>query len=203
MAGFRLSRNIHHLVFLDATAQNLALIYLVPTLILAPVHRSYKRCVRNHHQIGGGLLAINVPNTANSSDSFASSSSSSSPSGRKKRQGGTDNAILGEEGFQPFVQLASWGHGSFNPLAQFSSGLLLLGGGGGGVGDGAGAGSWGAPSAAGASAVEAAATVAAATRMNARMENNGTNYDRTHAIRTRHGGLEIAPAGGEAFVQCK
>lgn len=149
-----------------------------------------------HDQSGGALLMTSAPRTANSS----ASTSSSSPSERQ-RQGdytkpftvndGIDSAVLGEEGFKPFVQLASWGQGSFNPLAQFSSGGLLLGGGSEG-GENDGAGSWSVPPAAGAAAVKAAA----ATRLHIQMENN-TNYDRMNAIRTRHGGLEIAPAGGE------
>ncbi|CAM9841895.1 unnamed protein product, partial [Pylaiella littoralis] len=136
---------------------------------------------------GGGLLMITAPGTANNSAPIFSPASLG-----RQRQGnstkpfavddGTDNAVLGEEGFQPFLQLAYWGHGSFHPLARFSSGGLLLGGGSEG-GDGAGEGSWSESPPGG-----------TATRLKARMEHNPTDNDRMHAIRTRHGGLEVASA---------
>lgn len=149
-----------------------------------------------NQQSGGGLLMITAPGTANNSAPIFSPASLG-----RQRQGnstkpfavndGTDNAVLGEEGFQPFLQLAFWGHGSFNPLARFSSDGLLLGGGSEG-GDGAGEGSWSESPPGG-----------TATRLKARMEHNPTDNDRMHAIRTRHGGLEVASAAGEWYYRTK
>lgn len=116
-----------------------------------------------------------APRTTNHSESTLPSSSS--PRG----QGG--------RGFEPFVQLASWGHGSFTPLAQFTSGGLLLGGGDGGE---KGGGAWGVPS-----GVGAAAGAGAACQLGSGQEESCGNRDRAHSIRTREGSLEIAPAEGK------
>lgn len=138
-----------------------------------------------------------APGTSTSSKS--SLPSSSSPPGQ--RGGGAkpstagaaagDAAGLGGQGFEPFVQLASWGHGSFTPLAQFTSGGLLLGG---GRGDGSehGEGGWGVPSGAG-----AAAGTGAACQVDSGQEESCGKRDHALHILTREGNLEIASAGGE------
>lgn len=135
-----------------------------------------------------------MPKPANNSES---SLPSSSPPGRKEDDtkpftadnGGGDAAGHGYQGLQPFVQLASWGHGSFTPLAQFGSGVMLLGGGGGSE---KGSGGWSAPS-----AVGAAAGLGAECQVGSGQEERCGNRGRTHAIRTREGSLDIAPATGE------
>lgn len=106
--------------------------------------------------------------------------------------GAGDEAALGERGgFEPFVQLASWGHGSFTPLAQFTSGGLLLGEGSGGWSD-SDWGGWGLPS-----AVGSAAEAGEACQVGSGQEGRCRNRDRAHSIRTREGSMEIAPARGE------
>ncbi len=117
-----------------------------------------------------------------------SSSSLHPPSAHPGRQDDrveslTDGEGAGAGGSEPFVQLASWGHGSFTPLAQFTAGGLLLGGGGDG----------------GAGLNLPAVGSAGAVRLYGRKEEKGDagGGDRVHAIRTREGSLEIAPAGGE------
>lgn len=147
-------------------------------------------------QHGGGLLMVAAPKTTNHSESTLPSTS---PPGRQGGGGGSkpstagnaagDAAALGERGFEPFVQLASWGHGSFTPLAQFTSGGLLLGGGGGGE---SGWGAWGVPYEG-----EAAVGARAACLLGSGQEKSCYHRGRGHSIRTGEGGLEIAPAEGK------
>lgn len=88
-----------------------------------------------------------------------------------------DSSHVGRDGcFEPFLQLASWGQGRFNPLAEFASRELLLGGVGGGE------------------RRSAPTEAPLGTRLEGK---NTTRGSVMHAIRTREGGLEIAPAGGE------
>lgn len=85
---------------------------------------------------------------------------------------------IGRDGcFEPFLQLASWGQGRFNPLAQFASRELLLGGVSGG---------------------ERRSAPTEAPLGTRPAGNNTTSGNVMHAIRTREGSLEIAPAGGES-----
>ncbi|CAM9172550.1 unnamed protein product, partial [Ectocarpus sp. 8 AP-2014] len=86
-----------------------------------------------------------------------------------------DSSHVGRDGcFEPFLQLASWGRGRFNPLAQFTPREILLGGVGGGE----------------------RRSVPPEAPLGTRPEGKNTTSDKVmHAIRTREGGLEIAPAG--------
>lgn len=165
------------------------------------------------YQGGGGLLMMAAPRPNSDSDPAPPSylttgrrgeGTKSSAAGNGGGAGGPASA-LGQRGFEPFVQLASWGEGSFTPLAQFTSAGLLLGGGSGGRG-GAGSGGesgggsengggwWGIPSGVGAAAGAGAGN---AFRPGSGQEENCGNLDCGHSIRTREGGLEIAPAGGD------
>ncbi|CAM9172228.1 unnamed protein product [Ectocarpus sp. 4 AP-2014] len=86
-----------------------------------------------------------------------------------------DSRDIGRDGcFEPFLQLASWGQGRFNPLAQFASRELLLGGVSGGE-------------------RRSATTEAPLGTRPAGKNTTGGNV--MHAIRTREGSLEIAPVG--------
>ncbi|CAM9553991.1 unnamed protein product [Scytosiphon promiscuus] len=83
------------------------------------------------------------------------------------------------ECFEPFVQLASWGHGRFDTLAQFTPDGLHLGVGG-VVSGGEGWGGWSPPPAAPGSTSE---------------DWGRSGRDGVHAILTREGSLDVVAAG--------
>lgn len=84
------------------------------------------------------------------------------------------------ECFEPFVQLASWGNGRFDPLAQFASGALHLGGGGMISGDES----------------EEAWSLPPAAPANTSKDLDRSGRTHVDSILTRDGSMDIVSAGG-------